>query len=589
MGARTHFVGQVIDDGGPTTVRDAFAEGDAAAITIDEWVPPGTWVEIWYDADSGASPRAEILAAHGSARAALLELVREQGLDPAHPDDVERETRALIDAPGLDDPELVDRTVWPFVTVDGPGTRDLDQALFVEQDGDDFVVHYAIADAAWYVRPGTALFDEALRRGASFYLPGLSVPMLPRTLSEGVISLNPRVDRRALLFSMRVDRSGECTGTRFERVRMRSRAQLTFGQVQALVDGRDGHGIADPAVVRSLHALRAVGEVRIRADAERDLVRHHHEEVRVTLDGGEGLDFVVISELRDEVERYGEQLSLMCNIEGAKLLREGARDRDLVQPVYRVHASPQPERIGDLVATIDAVVRHHGTPQLRWDPDRESLAEYLARLPRHGEHGGIGRALSRQAMMINVRSTFSAEPGVHFGIGADVYARFSAPMREIVGVYVHKEAWEALRRATAAPGDDALRERVIEAANRAKERQRSLTHGANLLVLDRMFARDAAQPRADRPVRRGTVMGVADRRLYVRLDEPAVDVKVYGDAFRSGSPIASVTAGGRTIGCALGDTVGVRLAQHDEARRRWLLELVPPAAAPPKSSPRGPD
>jgi hypothetical protein len=115
---------------------------------------------------------------------------------------------------------------------------------------------------------------------------------------------------------------------------------------------------------------------------------------------------------------------------------------------------------------------------------------------------------------------------------------------------------------------------VIEAANRAKERQRSLTHGANLLVLDRMFARDAALPRDARPVRRGTVMGVADRRLYVRLDQPAVDVKVYDDAFSGGSPIARVRVGDRTIDCSLGDVVGVRLAQHDPKRRRWLLELV---------------
>lgn len=574
MGARTHFVGEVLEHRpGGAVVRDAFAEGEATTVTLDDELPAGSWVEVWHD-EAGAPPRTAVVAGPGSARAALYALVREQGLDPAHPDEVERETRALLDDPGIDDRALVDRTAWPFVTVDGPGTRDLDQALYVAPDGDGFVVHYAIADAAWYVRPGTALFDEALRRGASFYLPGLSVPMLPRTLSEGVISLNPRAQRRALLFSMRVNRDGECTHTDFERVRIRSRAQLTFGQVQALIDGRDGHGIDDAAVAASLARLRDVGEARIQADAERDLVRHHHEEIRVTLDGGEGMDFIVFSELRDEVERYGEQLSLMCNIEGARLLRDGARDRDLVQPVYRVHASPQPERVADLVAIIDAVVAHHALPQLRWDPAHESLADYLTRLPRQGEHAAVARALSRQAMLINVRSTFSAEPGPHFGIGADVYARFSAPMREIVGVYVHKEAWEALRRAPSTAEDDRLRQQVIEAANRAKERQRSLTHGANLLVLDRMFARDAAMPPQGRPVRTGTVMGVADRRLYVRLDQPAVDVKVYDDGFSGNSPIAQVRAGERTISCALGDRVGVRLTQYDAKRRRWLLELV---------------
>jgi ribonuclease R len=573
MGARTHFVGQVVHERGAAVVRDGFTDGEPSAVTLVEALPEGTWVEIWREHGDAPPSRVHAIAKPGSARASLLALVREQGLDPAHPDDVEEQSRALVESPGLDDPELVDRTAWPFVTVDGPGTRDLDQALFVEAEGDGFVVHYAIADAAWYVRPGTPLFDEALRRGASFYLPGLSVPMLPRSLSEGVISLNPRVDRRALLFSMHVDGNGECTRTEFERARVRSRAQLTFAQVQALVDGKDGHGIDDPDVARSLHALAAVGDVRIRADAERDLVRHHHEEIRVALDDQEGLDFVVIAELRDPIERCGEQLSLMCNIEGARLLRAGARDAGLVQPVYRVHASPAPERIADLVATIDAVVEHHRLPELRWIPAHESLADYLARIPRHGEHGRIGRALSRQAMMINVRSTFAAEPGPHFGIGADVYARFSAPMREIVGVYVHKEAWEALRREPPGSDDERLRGEVIEAANRAKERQRSLTHGANLLVLDRMFVHDATMPLERRPVRAGTVMGIAERRLYVRLDQPAVDVKVYDDAFEGGA-VAHVTSGGRPRDVALGDLVHVRLARHDPRRRRWILELV---------------
>jgi len=93
-------------------------------------------------------------------------------------------------------------------------------------------------------------------------------------------------------------------------------------------------------------------------------------------------------------------------------------------------------------------------------------------------------------------------------------------------------------------------------------------------VLDRMFARDAAVQLATRPVRRGTVMGIADRRLYVRLEQPAVDVKVYDDAFRSDQPVATVTRGGRTIRCGLGDVVSVRLVEHDPKRRRWLLELV---------------
>ena len=122
-----------------------------------------------------------------SARDAVQAILNEEGLPPQFPPDVEAEVEALRRSPGLDDPSLLDLRALPFVTIDGPTSRDLDQALLVERDGDDLVVHYAIADAAYFVRPGSALFAEALRRGASYYVPGRVVPMLPPALSEGLI------------------------------------------------------------------------------------------------------------------------------------------------------------------------------------------------------------------------------------------------------------------------------------------------------------------------------------------------------------------------------------------------------------------
>ncbi|MBK8717734.1 MAG: hypothetical protein IPN32_23790 [Deltaproteobacteria bacterium] len=90
-----------------------------------------------------------------------------------------------------------------------------------------------------------------------------------------------------------------------------------------------------------------------------------------------------------------------------------------------------------------------------------------------------------------------------------------------------------------------------------------------------MFARDAALPPEQRPPRRGTVMGAAPRKLYVRLDEPAVDVKIYGDAFGSDDPAPVVTTTeGREVACALGCAIDVRVRAHDPRGHRWLLEIV---------------
>lgn len=511
------------------------------------------------------------------AREALEHLVEDEGLVPTHPPEVMEEVDAWLREPGIDDSDLDDATELPMVTIDGPGTRDLDQALAIETTATGWVAHYAIADAAWYVRPGSALWDEALRRGASYYLPGMSVPMLPRALSEGLVSLGPRVDRRSMLFSMTIDRDGTCRSTSITRARVRSRAQLHFADAAEIIAGRSLPGLDDGAL-GSIRALRALGDARLRAEAERDVVRSRIEEVRVRVGDEAGLDFVVLAELRNDVELYNEQLSLLCNVEGARILQKGERDRDLVQPIYRVHAAPDPAKLDDLEVAIAATVERHGLPaSWRWESAKEPLAQYLARMPEGSEHERVARAIKRQAILVNERSTFSSAAAPHFGIGADVYARFSAPMREIVGVFVHKEAWESLAGRAQGPDDEALRARVIEQANRARERQRRLTHGANLLVIDRLLSRDAKLPIAARPVRTGTVMGGAYQKVYVRLDDPPIEVKVYRDGLPDGVEVADGGATLRLHGkvfVALGDEVSVKLVAHDPRRRRWTLRIV---------------
>ncbi|MEM9695352.1 MAG: RNB domain-containing ribonuclease, partial [Myxococcota bacterium] len=191
--------------------------------------------------------RVSVLAAPDTARAEMHAITRRHGLSLVFPADVNEEVERVVRAPGFDDPALADRRALPFVTIDGPGTRDLDQALYLERSKGGFRVHYGLADPAHCVRPGTALFAEALHRGASFYLPGLSVPMLPRALSEDLISLGPQQTRRALVFVMEITAEGECADTRLERALIRSRAQLTFDEVQTFLDGQGSLRIAEAA------------------------------------------------------------------------------------------------------------------------------------------------------------------------------------------------------------------------------------------------------------------------------------------------------------------------------------------------------
>ena len=559
------FIGRVTADG---HAEDLF--GDAAPRSLAGSAGEGAIVAIDHRGET------ERLAPAGSARAAVWELAARHGLDPRYPAEVLREVDASVADPGLEDPALVDRRDVPFVTIDGATARDLDQAVHVaERPEGGWTIRYALADAAFYAPPRSALFAEALRRGATYYLPGLAIPMMPRALSEGLVSLNPAVDRRALVFVLRLDASGELEATATERARVRSRAKLSFEAVQAHYDRNADPALEDAvedAIAASLDALRAAGEARMRLAEERHLVRYRRAEVRIgTEDDLRG--FVTREDLRLDVERYNEQVSLLCNVAGARLLREAGEP--YVEPIFRVHPAPPSGRVADFEELSRAVAKAQHLDPARWVWRRESgrpLAAFLRELPQEGREGRIAAALHRQAIMLNVRSTFQEEPEGHHGVGAEVYARFTSPMREVVGIHVHHELFEHLEgRGTI---DEVRRERVIEAANRARMKQKVLENEANALVLDQLLG---TADRAGESLA-GTLMGLDHHKAHVRLDEPPIDVKAYlGHQARFGGPAevdqrrTTLTRGDQVV-ARLGDPVELRV--HGRDGERWVLEVV---------------
>lgn len=525
-------------------------------------------------------------------RSALLQILEELGVPIEHGPEARAEVARLLENPGIDPgtPEgarLEDATAFPFVTIDGPSSKDLDQAIYVERAADGgFVVHYALADAAHFLPPTSALFREALARGTSYYLPGFSVPMLPRELSEGLVSLNPEVDRRAFVFACTLDAKGAVITTKITRARIRSRAKLSFGQVQALYDDPDASPLASAPFRASLELLREVGERRLDLAEHADVIRYRRREIEIRADDAD-LGFVVLEAARLRVEAYNEQISVLVNREGGRLLAESHDPR--LQPVYRVHPAPDPEKIDALRGLTHGIAKAHGLDPARFAMGpNETLNDLLGRLPHddgatRSKLTRVAEAIERQAILVNMRSAFSAEPSRHFGVGAEVYARFTAPMREVVGVFLHKEMLEllGLERPGDTAVDESMRAEVVASANGGRERQRRVNDRINRLVLDAIFAADLK--REPRPKRRGTVMGLSVSKVHVELDTPGMDVKVYlrdiGQALGGtwldledhGATL--VTRKERALVCAVGDEVEIFVRGRDEAQDRWILGL----------------
>lgn len=495
------------------------------------------------------------------------ELIAAHGLTADFSPEVEAEVAAYLAAPGLDDPELRDLTALPMVTIDGPGTRDLDQAIYVEARGGGFHLYYAIADASYYVRPGTALHAEALRRGASYYLPGQSIPMLPRALSEGLVSLGPDGDRRALVFDVELDGRGTVTSFALVRARVRSRAKLTFAAVDDFVAGR-ARCPGPRAVGPSLLAIAALGELRGKHEDRAAMVRYWRTEaaVRLTADG----QVVVDAAERTPIELANEQVSILCNALGGRYLQGGSEE--LVQPIYRVHEPPDPERVVGFERLVAQVARGRGLPDDPWLYRRaadQGLAGYLQHLPTNGPGARLARALHRQAMLLNGRSRFDAEPRAHFGVGEQIYSRFTAPMREMVGVHCHAQAIDRLRGRSprSRAEDEDIRARVIEAGNRAKDVQRNLGREIDRQVIMAVLGPEAARPLEQRTRWTGTVVGLAPGRVHIVLDTPPIDVRaplVEQGKHKGAGWLSIVDDGARLVRkddgavvCRLGDEVHV--------------------------------
>lgn len=499
---------------------------------------------------------------------------------------VNQEVQRWQSQPNINDPTLADWTNVAFITIDNPDSRDLDQALFIESQSEGYRCRYALADAYHYVQPGSALFKEALERGSSYYLPGRSIPMLPVALSEDLVSLNANVERRAIVFDMTLTEDGKCTHTEIVRARIKSHAKLSYEGVQRWFDG---DALSDdptipPQAEESIQLLKILGLALIERSLDRDVIQFDRRETEISVND---TGFDLHQRDRYDTERYNEQISLLCNMQGAKLLQSMNRIHPDLQPIFRVHEAPLKRRLKALEDKLNALVSERSLDKRFQREPEQSLADYVTALPDGPDTQRLVQAIERQVLMTNQASEFRAEPGRHHALGAASYARFSSPMREMVGIFTHKELLEALGEETPtdSEADAKLRVDIIEAANSAKQRQKQIGKAIEFAVIDNYLKRDLEN--ANPASHKGTVMGFRSGKIYVAVDELAVDLKVYLDdlseqyaanqngAEYSLSDISASPISTNLPSFVLGDAVVISVRGFDEVKRRFRLNLSP--------------
>ncbi|MGH8188141.1 MAG: ribonuclease R, partial [Steroidobacteraceae bacterium] len=335
----------------------------------------------------------------------------------------------------------------PLVTIDGEDARDFDDAVYCEEvRGGGWRLIVAIADVASYVNEDSPLDREAQNRATSVYFPNRVLPMLPEALSNGLCSLNPKVDRLCLGVEMRVSGDGKVTRARFFEGIMCSAARLTYTKVAAyLANPVAAHEPEVKAVGSQLVPLydvfKALYRERTRRgalefDAPELKVRFDAPEIKVRLDA-EGSVAALEVHARNDAHRLIEECMIAANVQAARFLK-----KHRIPTLYRVHGSPEEDRLEQLRQFLRGFGIQLPTDRALQPQDLNAALQRVAA----SEEANIIQTVVVRSLP---QAVYQPENIGHFGLALHEYAHFTSPIRRYPDLMVHRGIRHVLRGGSA--------------------------------------------------------------------------------------------------------------------------------------------
>jgi ribonuclease R len=494
----------------------------------------------------------------------VMGIIHKHELPTAFPTDVVEEADAIAERVAPE--EIAGR--WDLrelvtVTIDAEESRDLDDAVSLERTADGgYRLGVHIADVSHYVREGSALDREALDRATSVYLVDRVIPMLPERLSNGICSLNPRVDR--LTMTVFIDFAPDGARRRYEigRSVIRTRERMTYKGVNAILAGDDATLSRYAPLVETFWSMRALMErLRTRREA-RGAIDFEMTDEKVVLDA-EGHPIEIVRRERTVADQIVEEFMLAAN---EAVAEEFARRR--LPFLYRVHEEPDGERIESLKEFLG----HLGYTLPKVDPIHpRALQDVLRRVAGRPEEHLVSAVVLRALR----RARYAAECRGHFGLAAVYYTHFTSPIRRYPDLMIHRIIGESLDgRLT--PERRAHYEAILpDVAAHATERERRAEEAERDSV-DLKKAEFMAAHVGEEFA--GLVSGVTPFGLFVELEntcEGLVHVSSFLDDYYQYQESRYALVGertGRTF--RLADPVKVRVMRVDMARNQVELALT---------------
>jgi len=454
----------------------------------------------------------------------------------------------------------------PLVTIDGETAKDFDDAVFAEAlpKGKGWRMIVAIADVSHYVRPGSPLDVEAEARGNSVYFPRRVIPMLPEKISNGLCSLNPDVDRLAMVCDAQINAEGEVTQYRFYPAVFRSRARLTYNQVWGWLSGEltpatPAHQTIQPqlqtlyALFKTLHAAREKRGAIDFDTVETQMQFNDHGKIEA-----------IVPVIRNDAHRLIEECMLAANVCAADFLEKKK------QPgLFRIHGTPSPEKLQGL----RDFMKEFGLGLEGGDsPTGKDYGKLLDQIRERPDFSLLQTILLRSMQ----QAIYSPDNIGHFGLSYEYYTHFTSPIRRYPDLLVHRAIKNALKfEKVKLPADEGAWEEIGLHCSATERRADEATRDVEAW-LKCYYMQDRVGEVFD-----GTISGVTAFGAFVTLDQVYVEGLVHiselGSDYFHYDPIRHCLLGERTKQqYRVGDRLRVKLVRADLESNR--IDFVPASA-----------